>query len=289
MTYGDTTVNITYGLKYSGVYSSSRVCWATPLILDLNGDGVQTIAVSDGVEFDLQNTGVRQKIGWVSQQDGLLAMDLNGDGVINTGAELFGNNTRLADGSLATDGWSALRDLDSNGDGKVDSGDARFGELLVWVDANSDGITDLGELRTLTEINVKSIALQHNGQIAMQNGNVLQGFSSFTTTDGGSHEIVDAWFQMAEEPIGQVDLTRDVGVNSMNISLADVLAVAPVNAAHTLTVTGDAHDSVTLTANEWVNYESTVTENGREYAVYVGASGIANILLDLTIQQIWLG
>ena len=40
--------------------------------------------------------------------DGLLAIDLNGDGVINTGAELFGNETELADGTKAANGFLGL-------------------------------------------------------------------------------------------------------------------------------------------------------------------------------------
>ena len=46
--------------------------------------------------------------------------DLNGDGQINSGAELFGSSTKLADGSVASTGWAALAALDTNGDGSAD-------------------------------------------------------------------------------------------------------------------------------------------------------------------------
>ena len=65
--------------------------------------------------------------------------------------------------------------------------------LQVWVDANSNGVSDAGELRSLADAGVLSIDLKHDNAQTTQNGNVLQGFSSFTTTDGQSHQIVDAW------------------------------------------------------------------------------------------------
>jgi hypothetical protein len=141
------------------------------------------------------NTGTKQQVSWLSQQDGLLVMDLNSDGKINNGTELFGNNTLLADGSLASTGWDALADLDSNRDGVIDSKDRDFDKLRVWVDADTDGDTDGGELKTLAEVGVVSIDLGHDNSVSYQNGNALQGFSKFTTADGQTRDIVDVWFQ----------------------------------------------------------------------------------------------
>lgn len=67
------------------------------------------------------------------KHDGLLAIDLNHDGKINNGSELLGNSTRLADGSLARDGWQALAQYDDNADGIIDAKDAVFNDLRVWV------------------------------------------------------------------------------------------------------------------------------------------------------------
>jgi hypothetical protein len=169
---------------------------ATPLVLDLDGNGVQTLDVNEGVQFDLLNTGSKQTVGWLSKQDGLLAMDLNGDGRINSGAELFGDQTVLADGTLATDGWVALSAQDSNTDGKIDAQDANFKQLRVWVDANSNGMTDAGEMSTLAESGIVSIDLNHMGGTINQNGNLLLTGSSFKTTDGAQHDIVDVGFQV---------------------------------------------------------------------------------------------
>jgi hypothetical protein len=176
------------------VSSAATVSTTTsPLVLDLNGDGVQTMSLEAGTQFDLLNIGSKQSVGWVDKQDGLLVMDLNGDQLVNSGAELLGNNTKLADGSFAKDGWAALAQFDGNADGVIDAKDAAFANLKVWVDGNSDGASGLGELKSLADVGVQSINLNHDGVMVEQNGNTLQGFSSYTTTDGKTHQIVDAW------------------------------------------------------------------------------------------------
>ena len=119
----------------------------TPLILDLNGDGVHTVGIGQGVEFDLTGSGVQHAVGWVSASDGFLVLDRNGDGVINSGRELFGQGTLLADGSTAKTGYEALGALDTNQDGVIDINDAEFAKLQVWQDVNQDGVTQSGGSR----------------------------------------------------------------------------------------------------------------------------------------------
>jgi hypothetical protein len=187
------------------VSSAATVSTTTsPLVLDLNGDGVQTLSLDAGTQFDLLNIGSKQSVGWVDKQDGLLVMDLNGDQLVNSGAELLGNNTKLADGSFAKDGWAALAQFDDNADGVIDAKDAAFANLKVWVDGNSDGASGLGELKSLADVGVQSINLNHDGVMVEQNGNTLQGFSSYTTTDGKTHQIVDAWLNTQVQGDGAV-------------------------------------------------------------------------------------
>ncbi|NCW33649.1 MAG: hypothetical protein EBV92_10425, partial [Betaproteobacteria bacterium] len=129
--------------------------------------------------------------------DGLLVRDLDGDGVVDNGAELFGTATRLSNGETAQDGFAALADLDSNGDGRIDGADAAFGRLKVWVDANSDGVTDAGELQTLGQVGVVSIALQAQAITRRDQGNVVGLVATFERTDGTKAEIADVWFQVS--------------------------------------------------------------------------------------------
>ena len=118
--------------------------YADPLALDLDGDGIETAGIGNWQNttlFDHDGDGVRDGTGWLSGDDGWLVRDLNANGTIDTGAELFGDNTVLSDGSTAAEGFSALSDLDSNADGVIDASDAAFGELQVWQDRNQDGFS----------------------------------------------------------------------------------------------------------------------------------------------------
>jgi hypothetical protein len=120
-----------------------------PLVLDLDGDGVETLGKDAGVHFDHDGNGFAELTGWAAKDDGLLVFDRNSDGRINDGSELFGNNTRLENGQLASNGFAALADLDHNRDGKIDDQDDAFVQLRIWKDANSNGQVDANELLTL--------------------------------------------------------------------------------------------------------------------------------------------
>jgi hypothetical protein len=167
---------------------------ASPIVLDLDGDGVRTTSADQGVQFDVLGDGQVAKFGWVSSTDGFLVVDRNSDGIINDGRELFGSGTRLADGRRAADGFAALAEFDSDKDGDVDANDANFNQLKVWVDGDQDGITDAGELKTLAELQIASLQVAATKSNEVDNGNALALQSNFTKTDGSKHEMIDVWF-----------------------------------------------------------------------------------------------
>jgi hypothetical protein len=173
---------------------------ASPIMLDLDGDGVRTVSAADGVSFDLFGDGKSAQWGWAAGGDGFLVMDLNGDGQINDGRELFGQGTRLADGSRAADGYVALAAQDSDRDGDVDAGDANFGQLKVWVDADGDGLTDAGELKTLTELGISSLSTGHVKDGEIDNGNVIGLSGHYTKADGSTAAMADVWFAKDATP-----------------------------------------------------------------------------------------
>ena len=119
----------------------------SPLAIDLDGDGVETVSVNDGVYFDHDRNGFAEKSGWVSKDDAILVRDLNNNGQIDDGSELFGDQTILSDGEKAANGFEALADLDSNHDGVFDGDDEAFGQIKVWQDLNQNGVVDDGELK----------------------------------------------------------------------------------------------------------------------------------------------
>ena len=139
---------------------SRRAYVADPLVVDLDHDGFELTTVEDGVYFDNNNSGLSEKTQWVSPDDGILALDLNGDGFINDGSELFGTSTVLQDGTLAKSGFEALSQYDENGDGIIDEQDLIYSKLLIWQDKNSNGISEEDELTYLKDIGITSISLQ---------------------------------------------------------------------------------------------------------------------------------
>ena len=167
-----------------------EVKFETPLVLDLDGDGIQTLSIDEGVEFDLLNTGeAKVQTGWVSGEDALLAIDNNGNGIIDDHSELFG-------GEIG-EGFAQLASFDSNGDGLVDSSDAGFSDLQVWQDANENALTDAGELLSLDSAGVASLGTAYTNVFNTDaQGNVHGEHGSATLADGSSIDLVDVYFQV---------------------------------------------------------------------------------------------
>ena len=167
----------------------------SPLVLDLDGDGVELVNVENGVQFDIDNDGDLEQTAWAAADDGLLALDKDGDGVIEDRSELFGDTDGF------TDGFDNLSSYDSNDDGVIDANDDVFDNLVVWQDANQDGVSDASELLTLQQIGIVSINLNATQPEDLYiEGSWISHVSSYTTTDGETHEVVDAWFSYSENP-----------------------------------------------------------------------------------------
>lgn len=130
----------------------------SPIVLDPSGHYRMTSLI-EGVHFDIDGDGVTEAIAWTQPDSatGFLAFDRNGNGAIDSGGELFGNNTRLADGSLASNGFDALTELDGNHDGRVDASDPAWWSLLFWRDANHDGVSASSELSPLAARGISTI------------------------------------------------------------------------------------------------------------------------------------
>ena len=158
-----------------------------PLALDLDGDGLETtgIASTNTTLFDHDGDGVRTGTGWVKGDDALLVLDRNGNGVIDSGRELFGVDTVLANGQKAANGFAALADLDSNHDGLFSAADDQFANVRLWRDLDQDGISDAGELVSLADAGIASINLANTAaNTGLTGGNTLTATGTYTRTDG---------------------------------------------------------------------------------------------------------
>lgn len=168
-------------------------CERSPLILDLDGDGVETLSMTgNSIYFDHDNNGYAEKTGWANKDDAFLVMDKNKNGKIDSGTEMFGNNTS----SSAQNGFMALSQYDSNHDGLINSKDSEFKNIKLWQDKNSNGVTDSGELYSLSDAGIKSIS---TGYIATNNtdsnGNTIKETGFFTRKNGSQGIVSDVWFE----------------------------------------------------------------------------------------------
>jgi hypothetical protein len=136
----------------------------TPIIVAADNHYDLTSA-STGVSFDLNADGTTDHIAWTrpDSNDAFLVMDRNGNGVIDNGAELFGNATPLAVGITATNGFQALEELDNAGraDGRVDAADPAYAQLRLWTDWNHNGVSEPSELRSLAASGIVGIETDH--------------------------------------------------------------------------------------------------------------------------------
>ena len=101
-------------------------------VVDLDGDGIELTSHTNGAQFDILGNGQTQNTAFVTGGDAFLAVDRNGDGMINSGKELFG------DQHGAANGFEELRKLDANGDGVINRLDPSFSKLALFRD-NGDG------------------------------------------------------------------------------------------------------------------------------------------------------
>uniref|UniRef100_UPI0031DC1BBD calcium-binding protein n=1 Tax=Klebsiella sp. TaxID=576 RepID=UPI0031DC1BBD len=179
----------------SGPSMSNAENQASPIIIDLDGDGIETLSVSSGVFFDHDGNQFAENTGWVAPDDGLLIFDRDGNGQIDSGSELFGNNTLLKNGKLAANGYQALQELDENKDGQLNSNDAIWASLRIWQDGNSNGRVDEGELLSLEEAGVAAIGTGYStSQYVDVQGNAHRQTGSITHIDGSVGQSTDVWF-----------------------------------------------------------------------------------------------
>lgn len=169
---------------------------ATPIVVDLGGDGIVLQGLGAGVRFDLRGDGAPIQLAWPTSDDAFLVVDVNRNGLIDDGHELIGSATRLEGISPhPLDGYDVLAQADQNGDGLIDAADPLYAQLGLWKDANSNARTDPGELVTLAQAGIQSLHIANvTGALSETDGSpIFARIGSYTDALGNSHLMADVW------------------------------------------------------------------------------------------------
>jgi len=141
-----------------------------PLVINFSGSAPSLTETK--FSFDLDSDGHQDQISFVGPGSGLLALDLDGDGRINNGMELFGPSSG--------DGFAELARYDEDGNQWIDESDPIYERLRIWTkDQNGNdvlfalgqknvGAIFLGNVSTLFDLKDQANNLQ--GQVKKKRG-----------------------------------------------------------------------------------------------------------------------
>ena len=182
---------ISLHVEFTGVLGQAQSTpkQSDPLVLDLGNDGVQLSGAQDGENFDINADGQVDRTAFVRGNDAYLALDRNGNGAIDDGGELFG------DQHGARNGFEELARFDDNHDGLINRSDSVFDRLRLLYDRNNDGQVGRSEWATLAEQGIEAIDLryQSGNRVDDSRGNALAERSAYIRSNGQRGQVFDAW------------------------------------------------------------------------------------------------
>ena len=236
-----------------------------PIVLDLDGDGVELVGMEAGVAYDYDGDGAASLTAWAGADDGILARDANGDGKVSNASEfVFGNAT--------TTDLEALASLDTDEDGTLDADDSAFAEFGVWRDANLNGLADEGEFTSLTALGIESISLTSDGVAysAAAGAVSVKGTGQFTWSSGKTGLLADVGFATLPADRSNRVVEQAVGVAAIAGVLAettpDMALVPSTGESESIMATQEArsftNETVEKTAFDGIEFEAGVQGAG---------------------------
>ena len=190
--------------------------WWEPLVLDMDGDGIELVGTDAGVTYDIDGDGIGEVTGWVAPDDAMLVYDMGHDGDVSDVNELMLSDTAID----AENELDVLRILyDTNQDGRFDAADEAWKDFALWQDTNLNGRADEGELTYMVDSTIDGINLTGQAVEIEQSGNSIVELTDYTGTDGQTGELGVVYFEL---------LTN--GATSGEPSIADDLALLQDNA-----------------------------------------------------------
>jgi Ca2+-binding RTX toxin-like protein len=188
---GNDGTDIINGIEKVEFKGGVQVGVTSPIILDLDGQGIVTTSADQGhARFDMDGDGIADRTSWIGRNEGFLFLDRDGNDTLSGVGEMsFVNDVPYASSDLV-----GLRAFDSNGDGSLSETDADFARFKVWQDRNGDGRVGTNEVLTLTQAGVVSLnltAVAVNASSAFGDVAVVNR-GNYQRTDGSTMMFYDA-------------------------------------------------------------------------------------------------
>jgi len=181
----------------------------SPIVIDTRDNGFHFGAPGRGVFFDLYATGNPIFIQWVKPHgdDAFLVRDINHNGLVDDGSELFGNGTvMILEEKFAPNGFVGLSQFDSyqlggNNDGDITFEDQVWGELYLWLDLNADAVSTSNEMTPIGDTiftRFQTIPTESNIVDSAGNGLRFWAWSFNESVSNDKYRMVDVFFLEVE-------------------------------------------------------------------------------------------
>lgn len=143
-------------IRLAVVRMKSRPMPISPIIVPLGGStSLPSLLSSKSATFDLTGSNLGKRWPWVGSDTGILVWDPKQSGKITSGRQLFGSVTWWI---FWKNGYQALAALDNNADGTL-AGNELEG-ISIWRDANGNGVSDLGEVKPVTDWGIVGLSVR---------------------------------------------------------------------------------------------------------------------------------